>query len=42
MLDGAARDAVGAAARATIAARFGREAGVARLLAAYRKAGAAL
>ena len=30
-LDGAARDAIGAAARATIAARFGREAGVARL-----------
>jgi glycosyltransferase involved in cell wall biosynthesis len=41
-LDGAARDAVGAAARATIAARFGREAGVARLLAVYRKAGADL
>ena len=41
-LDAAVRQAVGAAARATIAARFGREAGVARLLAVYRAAGAAV
>ena len=41
-LDAPARAVIGAAARATIAARFGREAGVARLLAVYRQAGAGL